>query len=378
MQNVWRAILIGVYLLIALFSLPVEAAEPVVSARAAILMDRSSRRILWRKDEHCRLPIASTTKIMTALLALEDGNEEDHVIVSRAAAETEGSSIWLEKGEKKTLGELICGLMLRSGNDAAVAIAEHIGGTEQNFVSLMNQRAQALGAKNTLYANPHGLPGKVQYSTAYDLGLITCQALENERFRRIISTPVYTISWPGHSWDRIMSNQNRLLELYPGGDGVKTGWTVEAGRCFVGSATRNGWQLVCVVLNAPQMWEDAILLLDYGFQHYHYQKIFSRNQVLCTAEVSKGSRRVEVTTGTDLYLPLLPNEKEALRFRIVLNDSIKAPLPAGVKLGEVEIYLRDQLLHRAALCSGHPVGRRGLSGYIRLLFGFLLHGGVTG
>lgn len=377
MQELRRAIFIAVILLTALYSFPVLAAEePAVSALAAILIDRDSGRILWAKDARRRLPIASTTKIMTALLALEHGREDDPVTVSPKAASTEGSSIWLDKGEKKTLGELIYGLMLRSGNDAAVAIAEHIGGTEKNFVLMMNQKAATLGAKDTLYSNPHGLPGGRHYSTAYDLGLITCRALQNERFRQIISTPTWTISWPGRPWDRVMSNQNRLLELYPGGDGVKTGWTIAAGRCFVGSATRDGWQLVCVVLNAPQMWEDAVLLLDYGFERYLRRKIFHRDQVLCTASVRKGSSRVDAAVKEDLYLPLLPGEEGALYCRIVLNEVIKAPLPAGVMIGEVEVYLGDQLLDRTSLYSAHTVGRRGLLSYFLDLFGSLVRGEV--
>lgn len=376
MQKVQRAILIGVYLLTVFFHFPAAAVEePEVSARSAILMDRASRRVLWRKDEHRRLPIASTTKIITALLALEHGSEEDRIEVSRAAAETEGSSIWLEEGEIKTLGELLYGLMLRSGNDAAAAIADHIAGTAAEFVSLMNEKALALGARNTLYANPHGLPGGAQYSSAYDQGLIACEALGNSRFREIIATPVCTISWPGQPWDRIMNNQNRLLELYPGGDGVKTGWTKEAGRCFVGSATRDGWQLVCVLLDAPQMWEDAALLLDYGFLSYRYQKIFSRNVAICTAEVKKGCRRADVVPSEDLSLALQQGEKELLRYRMILDEPLAAPLAAGDKLGTVEVYLQGQLLARTGLCSGSPVARKSFFSYLQRLFCFILHGG---
>lgn len=376
MLRMRRAILIGVWLLTVLFHVPAVAVEePEISARSAILMDRASRRVLWKKDEHRRLPIASTTKIITALLALERGSEEERIKVSRQAAETEGSSIWLEEGEIKTLGELLYGLMLRSGNDAAAVIAGHVGGTGAQFVELMNERALALGAKNTCYINPHGLPGEGQYSTAFDQGLIACAALDNSRFREIVSTPVCTISWPGQPWDRIMSNQNRLLELYPGGDGVKTGWTREAGRCFAGSATRNGWQLVCVLLDAPQMWEDAAALLDYGFQHYKHQKIFARNDVVCTAKVNKGCSRVAAALSEDLFLALGPGEKELLRYRIIVDEPLMAPLAAGEKVGAIEVYLDGQLLGRAGLCAGRPVARKSLFGYLKQLFGCLLHRG---
>ena len=376
MQKTRRAVLIGVYLLTILFCLPAGAAEePAVSARSAVLMDRDSKRILWKKNAHRRRPIASTTKIMTALLALERGHEEDRVVTGRAAAETGGSSIWLERGEKKTLGELLYGLMLCSGNDAAVAIAEHIGGSEKKFVALMNERARSLGAKNTHFNNPHGLPDDDHYSTAHDLGLITCAALENRRFREIITTPVCSISWPGRSWDRILSNQNKLLESYPGGDGVKTGWTEKAGRCFVGSATRKRWQLVCVVLNAPGMWEDTVILLDYGFKRYRRQKILASHRVLCTAEVAGGRQRVELALDDALYYPLRPCEKEDLRYRIVLQNRIKAPLKKGEKLGEVEFYLGKRFLGRVALCANHAVQRKEYSDYLRYVIILLLQEG---
>lgn len=378
MRLLRRAVFTAVFLLVLSPSfVPVLAAEePDISALAAILMDRESGRVLWAKEARRRLPIASTTKIMTALLALERGCEEDSVRVSRKAAETEGSSIWLERGEKKMLGELIYGLMLRSGNDAAVAIAEHIGGTEKNFVQMMNEQAAALGAGDTLYSNPHGLPGGYHYSTARDLGLITCRALQNERFRQVVATPTWTISWPGRPWDRVMGNQNRLLELYPGGDGVKTGWTTEAGRCFVGSATREGWQLVCVVLNAPQMWEDAAALLDYGYEHYRRCRIFYRGQLLCTAPVYKGNCRAEAVVKEDLYLPLLPDEEKTLHCRIILDEAIRAPLPAGAEIGEVELCLGERPMIRAGLYSGRPVERRGFFSHFSDLLRLLARGGA--
>lgn len=376
MHKTRRAVLIGVCLLAILCYLPAEAAkEPAVSARSAVLMDRESRRVLWKKNLHRRRPIASTTKIMTALLALEMGNEAGRVVAGPAAAETEGSSIWLEKGEVKTLGELLYGLMLCSGNDAAVAIAEHIGGSEKKFVALMNERAQSLGAKNTHFANPHGLPDDNHYSTAHDLGLITCAALEKRRFREIITTPVCSISWPGQTWDRILANQNKLLETYPGGDGVKTGWTEKAGRCFVGSATRKGWQLVCVVLNAPGMWEDTAVLLDYGFKRYRRHKILAPHRILCTAEVAGGRRRVDLALDEALYYPLRPGEKETLRYRIVLQNKIKAPIKEGDKLGEVEFYLGNRFLGRVDLCANQAVQRKEYSDYLRRVVILLLQEG---
>lgn len=350
-----------------------ENEEGAITARAAILMDRETGRVLWEKNAQLRLPMASTTKIMTAILALELGHEADIITVSGRAAATEGSSIWLEEGEQKTLEELLYGLMLRSGNDAAVAIAEHIAGSVEKFAALMNEKAAAIGATNTHFCNPHGLPDDRHYTTAYDLALITAYALQNERFREIIRTPEYIISWPGREWDRVLQNQNRLLELYPGGDGVKTGWTKAAGRCFVGSATREGWQLVAVVLDAPQMWEDTMQLLDYGFETYTRQKILYQGQVLCSAEVYKGEeQRVDVVASNDFHYPLRPEERSRVRYVFKLQDRPAAPLAAGQKLGELEMYLGENLLGRVELQSGQAIRRMPLGHYLAGLWASLI------
>ncbi|HOB87194.1 MAG TPA: D-alanyl-D-alanine carboxypeptidase family protein [Bacillota bacterium] len=337
---------------------PAAGEELQVSAKAAILMDRDSGRVLWRKNEHQRLPMASVTKIMTAIIALEEGREEDLVTVSKEAAQTGGSSIWLEEGEKKTLEELVYGLMLRSGNDAAVAIAEHLAGSVKKFSFLMNRKAREIGAMNTNFINPHGLPDEEHYSTAYDLGLISVYAMQNPRFREIVATPGRTISWPGQPWERYLGNQNRLLEIYPGGDGIKTGWTTAAGRCFAGSATRDGWQLVTVVLNAPQMWEDAMLLLDYGFNTFKREKMLERGRPVITARVNRGrAAKVSLVPGRDGYLPLQEGEKERVRCRFQIQESYDAPLKKGEKLGEVQLFLDDEQLGTVDLLAGEDVPR---------------------
>jgi len=338
-----------------------------ISALAAVLMDRESGRILWERNPDQKLPMASTTKIMTALLALELGHETDLIVVSEKAANTEGSSIWLEEGEEKTLEELLYGLMLLSGNDAAVAIAEHIAGSVEAFARLMNIKARALGAHNTHFTNPHGLPDDNHYTTARDLALITRHALMNERFREIIATPEYTISWPGHPWDRIMVNQNRLLEEYPGADGVKTGWTRKAGRCFVGSATREGWQLLVVVLNAQQMWEDAMALLDYGFHNYQKELLAEKGQYICSAEVYKGERSVNLVAAENFYYPLAAGEKAEIVSRPVLKEQIKAPLATGEPLGSLEFYLMGNMIGSVELLSGHTVERYPVGKYLQRL-----------
>lgn len=345
-----------------------RAQELTVSAGSAILMDRESRRVLWEKNIHQARPMASVTKIMTALLALELGEQQELVVVSPEAARTEGSSIWLEQGEKKTLEELVYGLMLCSGNDAAVAIAEHLAGTVESFALLMTCKARQLGAVNTCFTNPHGLPDDRHYSTAYDLALISCQALDSQIFRNIISTDYRVITWPGNPEGRFLNNQNRLLELYPGADGIKTGWTRKAGRCFAGSATRDSWQLVTVVLDAPQMWEDATALLDYGYRTYTREKIFSAGQVLAQVPVADGkSGYIQVVADKDLYLPLLPGEKERLQYKWILADIYRSPIRRGEKLGGLEVYLDGYNLETVQLNAGHEVKRLSVWGrFVRL------------
>ncbi|NLC50812.1 MAG: D-alanyl-D-alanine carboxypeptidase, partial [Firmicutes bacterium] len=269
-------------------ALKAEEGQLELTAEAAVLMDRDSRRVLYAQNPHQKRPMASTTKIMTAVTALEAGDLDDVVIVSERAAAIGGSSIWLSAGEEKTLEELLYGLMLRSGNDAAVAIAEHIAGSIEAFAVMMTKKAREIGALNSSFKNPHGLHDEKHYITAYDLSLIASYALRNPKFREIIATRDIAISWPGAEWDRLLHNQNRLLDLYPGGDGVKTGWTTPAGRCFVGSATRDGWQLVATVLNAPDMYNDAIMLLDYGFNNFTNKRLIAQGQFLRRVEVEKG------------------------------------------------------------------------------------------
>ena len=189
----------------------VLSAPPSTAARAAVVMEASSRRVLYAKNPHMKLPMASTTKIMTAILAIEMGNLEDVVTVSPKAMGVEGSSIYLAKGERLTLEQLLYGLMLRSGNDAAVAIAEHIGGSVENFVRLMNRKAVQIGARNTNFVNPHGLHDDMHYTTAYDLALISAYAMQNPVFRTIVSTKYKKIPWEGRSYDRVLQNKNALL-----------------------------------------------------------------------------------------------------------------------------------------------------------------------
>ncbi len=238
---------------------------PKVDAEAAVLMVAGTRRILYAINPDAIMYPASTTKIMTALVALERGKPDSLVTVSGRAASCEGSSLELRAGDRLSFRDLLYGLMLVSGNDAAEAVAEHIAGSVPAFVDLMNARIQQMGLINTHFANPHGLPDpNNHYSSAKDLALITAQALHNPEFARIVATRDYAVPFKNRGPVRI-SNTNKFLKSYPGASGVKTGYTQAAGDCLVASARRGGVQLIVVLLNDDERWGDAAKLLDYGF-----------------------------------------------------------------------------------------------------------------
>lgn len=322
------------------------SAEQDTSARAAVIMDVNSGRILYSKNMDEKLAMASTTKIMTTLVAIESGRLEENVTVSRRASHTEGSSIYLREGERHSVKDLLYAIMLRSGNDAAVAVAEHIGGSIEGFADLMNRKAQEIGAVNTQFANPHGLDTSGHYTTAHDLALITAHALKNPVFSDIVSSKKKTIEGPpNENWDRVMINKNKMLWQFDGGDGVKTGYTKKAGRCLVSSATRNGMQLVCVVLNCGPMWNDSTALLEYGFDNYTNEKVVDKNSIFKVVEVMNGKEKfVTVMPTEDFYVALKTGEKENVKLSAKNLRKAQAPLKKGDDAGKLEVYLDDKLL----------------------------------
>ncbi len=327
------------------------------SARAAVVMDVNSGRVLYSKNMEEKLAMASTTKIMTTLVAIESGRLQEKVTVSRKASYTEGSSIYLKEGEKHSVEDLLYGIMLRSGNDAAVAVAEHIGGSVEGFADMMNRKAKEIGAINTNFANPHGLDAEGHHTTAYDLALITAYALKNPVFAEIVSCKKRTIEGPpNESWDRNMVNKNKMLWQFEGGDGVKTGFTKKAGRCLVSSATRNGMQLVCVVLNCGPMWNDSSILMEHAFKSYSLKKLVDRDSIFKVVEVKNGKEKfVAVKPKEDFSMALREDEVGSIRLteRNILRA--QAPLNKGDDAGELEVYLDDRLLGRVELEYGENV-----------------------
>lgn len=263
-----RPVAMFITLVLAFWQVVAAAAPlpPQVGAEAAVLMAAGTGQVLFGQNQDAIMYPASTTKIMTLLTALERGEPDSIVTVSRRAAACDGSSLELRTGDRLTLRELESGMMLVSGNDAAEAIAEHVGGSIPDFVAMMNEKAERIGTINTHFSNPHGLPDPYNhYTTASDLARITAYALQNPDFARIVALPRYTVHFLNRP-DFQVASTNKLLFTFLGADGVKTGFTNAAGDCLVASATRGGIQLIAVLLNDDNRWEDARKLLEYGFQ----------------------------------------------------------------------------------------------------------------
>lgn len=332
------------------FTSPLEAFD--LSAVSAILLDYHSGQILYSHMAHVRRPPASTTKVMTAILALELGHLSDTVIVSRRAAMTTGSSIYLEEEEELTLEELIWGLLLNSGNDAAVAIAEHIGGSVESFVELMNRKAFSLGAMNTTFKNPHGLPKEGHLTTAYDLAIMTHYALKNVLFSHMVSTEVYHIPWPGHTWDRYLRNSNRLLATYPLADGVKTGWTKGAGRCLISSASKDHRRLISVVLNSPMMYEDSTTLLEYGFREYETLELVKTGEVFTGLKTPCGDYRVTLYTGRNFYYTFPISNTYTVSRSIYWREELLYPLVLSQPVAWLTLSIDGEVKGRIPLLLG--------------------------
>jgi serine-type D-Ala-D-Ala carboxypeptidase (penicillin-binding protein 5/6) len=343
-----RRIALLILALLMTFSISTTYADPVeaANAKAAVVMDVKTGRMLYSKNPNSKLPMASTTKIMTTLVAIESGRLKETVKVSKKASFTEGSSIYLKEGEQITVEELLFGIMLRSGNDASMAVAEHIGGNIEGFVEMMNAKAKEIGALNTHFANPHGLDNPKHYTTAYDLALITSYALRNEKFAEVVKTKNKTISGPpGVEWNRNMKNKNKMLWQFEGGDGVKTGFTSKAGRCLVSSATRDNWQLCSVVLNCGPMWEESAAILNFGFSNFSRQKVVDSEEIYQQLNVSGGKQNlVEIKPSSDFFMPLSQKEVGKLTFIPALKFNNKAPIYKGSKAGELKIYLGDEYI----------------------------------
>ena len=340
-----------------------KESPPVVNALAAIVVEESTGRILFARNATQKRSIASTTKIMTALVALEEGSLDDVVTISKRAATIGGSTVGLQIGQKYTMKELLFAMLMISGNDAAIAIAEHVGGTVEQFADLMNRKARSLGAVNSHFVTPHGLDRENQFSTAHDLAIITIEALKNPLFAEIVSTTSSSIS--GHH----LYNTNELLGNCPGVDGVKTGYTGKAGRCLVTTAIRGDMRLISVVLGSPTRNARASAsraLLDYCFTNFAMHKLLQAGDVYARVPVFRGiGENIELKVEQDIEVPLSKLELELLEAESSVPDVLNAPIYAGVDTGFVEYAVNGEMLGRSMLKTSENIRKKVITDYMK-------------
>jgi D-alanyl-D-alanine carboxypeptidase (penicillin-binding protein 5/6) len=322
------------------FRILAKSDEVLIHAETAALVDVSSGKILYSKQGNKQMRIASLTKVMTAIVAIEQGTLSDAIEINKRAFAKEGSSLYLQLGEQMSLQNLLYGLMLRSGNDAATAIAEHIGGSEEGFSYLMNEKAVVLGMNHSHFMNPHGLDVKDHYSTAEDMAHLTAYALKNPVFQDIVKTKVKKVPNPNASWNYVWANKNKMLSLYPDADGVKTGYTKLAKRCLISSATRGGQQLAVVTLNDSDDWADHSRLLDYGFKNFPLKKLVDKGE-----QIQSG-----IAAAESFSYPLTTEETNNLTRRAVMNNNDSLPVRLGT-LGELKLYIADRQIGTVPLIS---------------------------
>lgn len=328
-----------------------------LSAKSYVLIDEISGRVLLEKNAHFKMPMASTTKIMTALIALENSDLDDKVLVDERSINVEGSSIYLKNEELISMEDLLYGLMLRSGNDSAVAIANHVSKDEEGFLELMNEKAKSLGALNTNFRNPHGLTHNEHYSTAYDLALITREAYKYDEFKDIVSAKSHNANRDENGY---FLNKNKTLWEYPDGDGVKIGYTIAAGRCLVTSAMRDGMRLIAVSLHAPNWFNDNYKIMDYGFENYKPYIVYNKNQLMKKVQATKDNIDIHLVAENDLVYPLKDEEIKSIKINITTNSDIELPLEKGDIVGRIDTYSDGILIKKENLVSLNDVKEKSI------------------
>ena len=326
---------------------PVQA----VSAEKAILVDGVTGRVIYEKNADQQSLIASTTKIMTALIVCEQCNVLDRMRIPKEAVGIEGSSMYLKEGEILTLQELLYGLMLSSGNDAAVALAIYCGGTVEGFAELMNDKARVLGLWNTHFENPNGLDSPGHYSTARDLAVLAAYAMENPIFAKTVSAKTVKVG------ERHLTNHNKLLWRVEGADGVKTGFTKAAGRILVSSASREGRRIIAVTIDDPGDWQDHASLLEEGFRRYTQQRILTKGDPLGTVAVLGGENgRVEIKAAADFDYPLAEEEQPVTM--IPGSGFVYAPAVEGADAGFAYVLINGKAVGKVPVVYGTTVEQK--------------------
>lgn len=330
---------------------------PQISAGSAILIDADSGTVICAKYPDKKMSMASTTKIMTALVAIENADISKTVSVSTGAVGVEGSSVYLYEGERLTLEDLLYAMLLESANDAAAAIAIEVGGSIESFADLMNEKAAELGLKSTHFTNPHGLDNEEHYTTARELAVIAAEAMKNETFAKIVSTYKKTIPLNETEGVRLLINHNKLLKNYEGAVGVKTGYTKKSGRCLVSAAERDGVRLICVTLSAPDDWRDHQALLDYGFSTFESRLLSDDGEFEYIMPIVGGDKEYVTLTNRGELKVTLPKGAPEVKCTVELFHFEYAPIEEGDMLGRVIYSVKDKKVAEMPLYARYSVGR---------------------
>ena len=341
-----------------------------LSAESAVIIDAASGRVIAEKNAYERRGMASTTKIMTAIIALERCSPDETVTVDRRAEGIEGSSLYLKAGDKINLEHLLYGMLLKSGNDAAAAVALHISDSIEDFAKLMTEKAVSLGLKDTAFKNPHGLYEEGHYTTAYDLAQITRYAFTLDGFADMVSAKSYEIDDDIET--KLVVNNNKLLRFYEGADGVKTGYTPETGRTLVGSATRNGMRVISVTLSDRNDWNDHMAMFDYAFENYELKKLSEKGQ---------GFGCVRVYGGKEPDVPCLAEEnisaavKNGSKVKVICktDENLSAPVKKGQKVGTVSFYDGKDLIGETNLVAACAAEKAKKSNFFWRIISFFRH-----
>ena len=353
----FSSIIVIIIILLAILWLNTPEVYAVQSGSSHIVIETESGRVLSSYNKDMRLEMASTTKIATAIVALENSSPDDVVEITKEMTGIEGSSLYLKEGERWKLIDLIYGLMLQSGNDAATAIAISVGGSTDGFVDMMNAFADKLGLDNTRFDNPHGLHSENHFTSAHDLAKITAYALNDKTFAKIVSSKSHEVEGNETLQARTIYNKNKLLSSFEGANGVKTGYTTDSGRCFVGAAERNGMQLVSVVLNCPDMWGMTKALLRGAFDSYTYYKIGDSSEDL--DEFSIGGENISLRLESDIYYPLKNGENENFSYVFEPLREYPSSLKAGDTVGTLKVYDDNRLIFSRKIITINEIKHKG-------------------
>ena len=346
------------------YSLP----APTVSAKSAVLIEAESGEIIFGKSADERLPMASTTKIMTALVAIENADISKTVSVSPAAVGVEGSSVYLYADERMTLEDLLYAMMLESANDAATAIAIEVGGDLDTFVDMMNERAQKMGLSDTHFENPHGLDGESHYTTAYELALIAREAMSNSKFLEICSTYKKTIPLNETEGVRLLINHNKMLRSYNGAVGIKTGFTKKSGRCLVSAVEREGLTFIAVTLGAPDDWKDHTALLDYGFSLYEARTLCDVGSFSYVMPLSGGDVDHVILENVQKITVILPRNTGEIKCVVELPRFCLAPVKSGEEIGRLVYYLDGEKIAESAIIAKTSAESSKSKGFLARIF----------